>query len=128
MASPSICASRRCRRAGEKVVIRILDSRATVKSLDSSASIRVKPKRSSGCSKTTKDLARHRTDRLGEDDDALLGDQSDQGEGVNIVTVEDPLIPMQGCPVQVQEKAGLTFAARCAHSAAGPQLVLIARL
>jgi len=50
---------------------------------------------------------------LRQNDDALLGDQSDQGEGVNIVTVEDPVgYRMQGIvQVQVQEKAAFTFAA-----------------
>ena len=99
---------------GEKVVIRILDSRATVKSLDSLG---------------FNTDERERIDRLLENHEGVVlvtgptGSgksttlysmiRSIMSEGVNIVTVEDPVeYRMQGIvQVQVQEKAGLTFAA-----------------
>src|SRR5437773_4915863 len=98
---------------GEKVVIRILDSRATVKTLDSLG------------------LSPDEVERIGrllENHEGILLVTGPTGSGktttlytcinqiksggVNIVTVEDPVVyRMQGIvQVQVQEKAGLTFA------------------
>src|SRR3989442_3212925 len=98
---------------GEKVVIRILDSRATVKSLDS---LGLNANETEGVK------------RLLENHEGILLVTGPTGSGktttlyscinlikserVNIVTVEDPVeYRMQGIvQVQVQEKAGLTFA------------------
>jgi type II secretory ATPase GspE/PulE/Tfp pilus assembly ATPase PilB-like protein len=99
---------------GEKVVIRILDSRATVKSLDSL-----------GFNPGERDQINHLlenhegvvlvTGPTGSGKSTTLYSmiRSIMSEGVNIVTVEDPVeYRMQGIvQVQVQEKAGLTFAA-----------------
>jgi type II secretory ATPase GspE/PulE/Tfp pilus assembly ATPase PilB-like protein len=99
---------------GEKVVIRILDSRATVKSLDSLGL-------NSGEAETILRLLDYRegiilvTGPTGSGKTTTLYSCINQikSEGVNIVTVEDPVeYRMQGIvQVQVQEKAGLTFAA-----------------
>jgi type II secretory ATPase GspE/PulE/Tfp pilus assembly ATPase PilB-like protein len=98
---------------GEKVVIRILDSRATVKSLDS---LGLNP----GETEAIKRLLENRegillvTGPTGSGKTTTLYSCINQikSEGVNIVTVEDPVeYRMQGIvQVQVQEKAGLTFA------------------
>ena len=99
---------------GEKVVIRILDSRATVKSLDS---LGLNPGEAEAIKRL---LENHEgillvTGPTGSGKTTTLYSAINQikGEGVNIVTVEDPVeYRMQGIvQVQVQEKAGLTFAA-----------------
>ena len=99
---------------GEKVVIRILDSRATVKSLDS---LGLNPGETEGIIRL---LENHEgillvTGPTGSGKTTTLYSCINQikSEGVNIVTVEDPVeYRMQGIvQVQVQEKAGLTFAA-----------------
>jgi CheY-like chemotaxis protein len=99
---------------GEKVVIRILDSRATVKSLDS---LGLNPGESEAIHRL---LENHEgiilvTGPTGSGKSTTLYSMINmiKGEGVNIVTVEDPVeYRMQGIvQVQVQEKAGLTFAA-----------------
>src|SRR5712664_769299 len=98
---------------GEKVVIRILDSRATVKSLDS---LGLNTNESEGIKRL---LENHEgiilvTGPTGSGKTTTLYSCINQikSEGVNIVTVEDPVeYRMQGIvQVQVQEKAGLTFA------------------
>ncbi|HYT04040.1 MAG TPA: type II/IV secretion system protein [Gemmatimonadales bacterium] len=99
---------------GEKVVIRILDSRATVKSLDSLGL-------NAGETQAIKGLLENHegiilvTGPTGSGKTTTLYSCINQikSEGVNIVTVEDPVeYRMQGIvQVQVQEKAGLTFAA-----------------
>src|SRR3989442_1365005 len=98
---------------GEKVVIRILDSRATVKSLDS---LGLNSNESEGIKRL---LENHEgiilvTGPTGSGKTTTLYSCINQikSEGVNIVTVEDPVeYRMQGIvQVQVQEKAGLTFA------------------
>src|SRR5438128_1883777 len=98
---------------GEKVVIRILDSRATVKSLDS---LGLNPVESEHIKRL---LEYHEgvvlvTGPTGSGKTTTLYSCINQikSEGVNIVTVEDPVeYRMQGIvQVQVQEKAGLTFA------------------
>ncbi len=98
---------------GEKVVIRILDSRATVKSLDSLGL-------NTGETEAIKRLLENHegillvTGPTGSGKTTTLYSCINQikSEGVNIVTVEDPVeYRMQGIvQVQVQEKAGLTFA------------------
>src|SRR6266699_4393582 len=99
---------------GEKVVIRILDSRATVKSLDS---LGLNPQEVEAIKRL---LENHEgillvTGPTGSGKTTTLYSAINQikSEGVNIVTVEDPVeYRMQGIvQVQVQEKAGLTFAA-----------------
>ena len=98
---------------GEKVVVRILDSRATVKSLDS---LGLNPGEAEAI---TRLLENHEgiilvTGPTGSGKTTTLYSmiRQIQSEGVNIVTVEDPVeYRMQGIvQVQVQEKAGLTFA------------------
>jgi type II secretory ATPase GspE/PulE/Tfp pilus assembly ATPase PilB-like protein/CheY-like chemotaxis protein len=98
---------------GEKVVIRILDSRATVKSLDS---LGLNAGEAEGIIRL---LENHEgillvTGPTGSGKTTTLYSCINQikSEGVNIVTVEDPVeYRMQGIvQVQVQEKAGLTFA------------------
>src|SRR6059036_1463858 len=95
---------------GEKVVVRVLDSRATVKSLDG---LGLNPDEIQGI----KRLLEFRegiilvTGPTGSGKTTTLYSCINliKSEGVNIVTVEDPVeYRMQ---VQVQEKAGLTFAA-----------------
>ncbi len=99
---------------GEKVVIRILDSRATVKSLDT---LGLNPGEADAIKRL---LENHEgillvTGPTGSGKTTTLYSAINQikSEGVNIVTVEDPVeYRMQGIvQVQVQEKAGLTFAA-----------------
>jgi type II secretory ATPase GspE/PulE/Tfp pilus assembly ATPase PilB-like protein/ActR/RegA family two-component response regulator len=99
---------------GEKVVIRILDSRATVKSLDS---LGLNPGEIEAIMKL---LEYHEgiilvTGPTGSGKTTTLYSMINQikSEGVNIVTVEDPVeYRIQGIvQVQVQEKQGLTFAA-----------------
>jgi type II secretory ATPase GspE/PulE/Tfp pilus assembly ATPase PilB-like protein len=98
---------------GEKVVIRILDSRATVKSLDGLGL-------NAGEIEAIKRLLENHegillvTGPTGSGKTTTLYSCINQikSEGVNIVTVEDPVeYRMAGIvQVQVQEKAGLTFA------------------
>ncbi|HXM38324.1 MAG TPA: type II/IV secretion system protein [Gemmatimonadales bacterium] len=97
---------------GEKVVIRILDSRATVKSLESlgfnpgeTAAINQLLQNHEGVILVTGPTGSGKTTTLY----SMI--RQIQTEGVNIVTVEDPVeYRMQGIvQVQVQEKAGLTF-------------------
>src|SRR5256884_617047 len=99
---------------GEKVVIRILDSRATVKTLDSLGlnpdeveSLRRLLENHEGILLVTGPTGSGKTTTLYSCINQI------KSEGVNIVTVEDPVeYRMQGIvQVQVQEKAGLTFAA-----------------
>ncbi|HTR22179.1 MAG TPA: ATPase, T2SS/T4P/T4SS family [Gemmatimonadales bacterium] len=99
---------------GEKIVIRILDSRATVKSLDS---LGLNPAETEAIKRL---LENHEgiilvTGPTGSGKTTTLYSVLNQikSEGVNIVTVEDPVeYRMQGIvQVQVQEKTGLTFAA-----------------
>jgi type II secretory ATPase GspE/PulE/Tfp pilus assembly ATPase PilB-like protein/CheY-like chemotaxis protein len=99
---------------GEKVVIRILDSRVTVTSLDS---LGLNPGEGEAIKRL---LENHEgiilvTGPTGSGKTTTLYSAINQikSEGVNIVTVEDPVeYRMQGIvQVQVQEKAGLTFAA-----------------
>src|SRR5438876_1239080 len=98
---------------GEKVVIRILDSRATVKSLES---LGLNANETDGIKRL---LENHEgiilvTGPTGSGKTTTLYSCINQikSEGVNIVTVEDPVeYRMPGIvQVQVQEKAGLTFA------------------
>ncbi|MGH7570164.1 MAG: GspE/PulE family protein, partial [Gemmatimonadales bacterium] len=98
---------------GEKVVIRILDSRATVKSLDSlglnpgeSEAIRRLLENHEGIVLVTGPTGSGKTTTLYSAINLI------KSEGVNIVTVEDPVeYRITGIvQVQVQEKAGLTFA------------------
>ncbi len=99
---------------GEKVVIRVLDSRATVKSLES---LGLNP----GEADIIKQLLENHegiilcTGPTGSGKTTTLYSAINliKSEGVNIVTVEDPVeYRMQGIvQVQVQEKTGLTFAA-----------------
>jgi type II secretory ATPase GspE/PulE/Tfp pilus assembly ATPase PilB-like protein/ActR/RegA family two-component response regulator len=99
---------------GEKVVIRILDSRATVKTLDS---LGLNPPEVEAIQKL---LQYHEgiilvTGPTGSGKTTTLYSMINQikSEGVNIVTVEDPVeYRIPGIvQVQVQEKQGLTFAA-----------------
>src|SRR5213075_585920 len=99
---------------GEKVVIRILDSRATVKSLDS---LGLNTNETEGIKRL---LENHEgillvTGPTGSGKTTTLYSCINQikSEGVNIVTVEDPVeYRMQGIvQVQVQEKVGLSVAA-----------------
>ncbi|MGE5759341.1 MAG: GspE/PulE family protein, partial [Gemmatimonadota bacterium] len=99
---------------GEKVVIRILDSRATVKSLDTLGLL------ANETEAITKLLQFHEgiilvTGPTGSGKTTTLYGMINQikSEGVNIVTVEDPVeYRVPGIvQVQVQEKTGLTFAA-----------------
>ena len=99
---------------GEKVVIRILDSRATVKSLDS---LGLNPGEGDAIKRL---LENHEgiilvTGPTGSGKTTTLYSAINmiKSEGVNIVTVEDPVeYRIQGIvQVQVQEKSGLTFAA-----------------
>ena len=99
---------------GEKVVIRILDSRATVKTLDS---LGLNPNE---VEHVLKLLEFHEgiilvTGPTGSGKTTTLYSMINQikSEGVNIVTVEDPVeYRIPGIvQVQVQEKTGLTFAA-----------------
>ncbi len=100
---------------GEKVVIRILNQRATVLTLESLGHALGRAGGDQEAAEPQgRDHPRHRADRLGQDDDALLRLRLVQSEGVNIVTVEDPVEYRLGeniVQVQVHEKAGLTFAA-----------------
>jgi type II secretory ATPase GspE/PulE/Tfp pilus assembly ATPase PilB-like protein len=98
---------------GEKVVIRILDSRATVKSLESlgfnaneTDSVKRLLENHEGIILVTGPTGSGKTTTLYSCINQI------KSEGVNIVTVEDPVeYRMQGIvQVQVQEKAGLTFA------------------
>jgi type II secretory ATPase GspE/PulE/Tfp pilus assembly ATPase PilB-like protein/ActR/RegA family two-component response regulator len=98
---------------GEKVVIRILDSRATVKSLDSLGmiageveAINALLQNHEGIILVTGPTGSGKTTTL------YSAIRQIQSEGVNIVTVEDPVeYRIAGIvQVQVQEKAGLTFA------------------
>ncbi|HEX4560567.1 MAG TPA: type II/IV secretion system protein [Gemmatimonadales bacterium] len=98
---------------GEKVVVRILDSRATVKSLDmlglnagEAEAINNLLENHEGIILVTGPTGSGKTTTLY----SMI--RQIQSEGVNIVTVEDPVeYRMQGIvQVQVQEKAGLTFA------------------
>ncbi len=99
---------------GEKVVIRVLDSSRTVLSLDSlgfndeeSAGIRSLLENRDGIILVTGPTGSGKTTTL------YSAIRHVQSEGVNIVTVEDPVeYRLQGIvQVQVHEKAGLTFAA-----------------
>src|SRR5881409_2886244 len=98
---------------GEKVVIRVLDSRATVKSLDSlglntdeTEAIKRLLEYHEGIVLVTGPTGSGKTTTLYSCINQI------RSEGVNIVTVEDPVeYCMPGIvQVQVQEKAGLTFA------------------
>ncbi len=98
---------------GEKVVVRVLDSSQTVLSLDSLGLSREE-------SQSVKELLANRDGVIlvtgptgsGKTTTLYSAIRHVQSEGVNIVTVEDPVeYRMQGIvQVQVHEKAGLTFA------------------
>ena len=99
---------------GEKVVIRILDARATVKTLESlglepgdHTALLALLENHEGIILVTGPTGSGKTTTLYSCINHI------KSEGVNIVTVEDPVeYRMQGIvQVQVQEKAGLTFAA-----------------
>ena len=117
---------------GEKVVIRILDSRATVKSLES---LGLNPGEADAIKRL---LENHEgillvTGPTGSGKTTTLYSAINQikSEGVNIVTVEDPVeYRMQGIvQVQVQEKAGLTFAAALRSiSRQDPNVVLVGEI
>src|SRR5256712_562364 len=98
---------------GEKVVIRVLDSRATVKSLDSLGLNPVESEHIRGLLESHEGIILV-TGPTGSGKTTTLYSCINQikSEGVNIVTVEDPVeYRMPGIvQVQVQEKAGLTFA------------------
>src|SRR5438445_11757934 len=117
---------------GEKVVIRILDSRATVKSLDSLGlnaneieAIKALLENHEGILLVTGPTGSGKTTTLYSCINLI------KSEGVNIVTVEDPVeYRMQGIvQVQVQEKAGLTFASALRSILRqGPNVVLIGEI
>src|SRR5713101_378491 len=98
---------------GEKVVIRVLDSRATVKSLDSLGLNPIESEHIRGLLESHEGIILV-TGPTGSGKTTTLYSCINQikSEGVNIVTVEDPVeYRMPGIvQVQVQEKAGLTFA------------------
>ena len=117
---------------GEKVVIRILDSRATVKSLESlgfnpgeTEAITALLQNHEGVILVTGPTGSGKTTTLY----SMI--RQIQTEGVNIVTVEDPVeYRMQGIvQVQVQEKAGLTFgsALRSIHRQ-DPNVILVGEI
>ncbi len=99
---------------GEKVVIRVLDSRATVKSLEG---LGLSPEETDGIKRLLQfhDGILLVTGPTGSGKTTTLYACINEikSEGVNIVTVEDPVeYRMPGLvQVQVQEKTGLTFAA-----------------
>src|SRR5438034_6086364 len=117
---------------GEKIVIRILDSRATAKSLDS---LGLNPGEGDAIKRL---LENHEgillvTGPTGSGKTTTLYSAINQikGEGVNIVTVEDPVeYRMAGIvQVRVQEKAGLTFAAaRRSILRQDPNVVLVGEI
>src|SRR5438445_3065422 len=99
---------------GEKVVIRILDSRATVKSLDS---LGLNTNETEGSRRLLENhegiLLGNGPTGSGKTTTLYSAINQIKSEGVNIVTVEDPVEYRMAGIVQgqVQEKAGLTFAA-----------------
>jgi type II secretory ATPase GspE/PulE/Tfp pilus assembly ATPase PilB-like protein/ActR/RegA family two-component response regulator len=99
---------------GEKVVIRILDSRATVMSLDGLGLLPAEVERMSHLAALREGIVLV-TGPTGSGKTTTLYSmlRQIQARGVNIVTVEDPVeYKLQGIvQVQVNEKAGLTFAA-----------------
>src|SRR5882762_8825233 len=117
---------------GEKVVIRILDSRATVKSLES---LGFNPGETEAI---TALLQNHEgvilvTGPTGSGKTTTLYSMINQikTEGVNIVTVEDPVeYRMQGIvQVQVQEKAGLPLgSALRSIPPQGPNVILVGEI
>src|SRR5437016_5597388 len=98
---------------GDRVVIRILDARAPVKSLDSLLAMPVRREVSERLLENHEGIILV-TGPTGSGKTTTLYSCINQikGEGVNIVTVEDPVeYRMAGIvQVQTQEKAGLTFA------------------
>lgn len=100
--------------AGEKVVIRILDSRSTVLSLENLGLTGIEAERVQGLINLREGIVLV-TGPTGSGKTTTLYSAlgTIQGRGVNIVTVEDPVeYKMQGVvQVQVNEKAGLSFAA-----------------
>jgi type II secretory ATPase GspE/PulE/Tfp pilus assembly ATPase PilB-like protein/CheY-like chemotaxis protein len=99
---------------GEKVVIRILDQRATVLSLDSLGLLPDEHERIQALLQAREGIVLV-TGPTGSGKTTTLYSmlRAVQGRGVNIVTVEDPVeYRLQGIvQVQVNEKAGLTFPA-----------------
>ena len=99
---------------GEKVVIRILDSRATVLSIDGLGLSAREQERLQGLLNLREGIVLV-TGPTGSGKTTTLysGLRTIQTRGVNIVTVEDPVeYKLNGIvQVQVNEKAGLTFAA-----------------
>ena len=99
---------------GEKVVIRILDSRATVLSIDGLGLSPREQERLQGLLNLREGIVLV-TGPTGSGKTTTLysGLRTIQSRGVNIVTVEDPVeYKLNGVvQVQVNEKAGLTFAA-----------------
>ena len=101
---------------GEKVVIRILNAKATVLSLDSLGMSRGRARQRSRTLLNNKEGIVLVTGPTGSGKTTTLYSalRMVQSEGVNIVTVEDPVEYRLGkgiVQVQVHEKAGLTFAA-----------------
>ena len=103
---------------GEKVVMRILDKgQALLQPRRARASC---PSRSSRFESSLPQAVRHdprdRPDRFGEVDDALRDAQQLNEPDRNIITVEDPVeYRLPGInQVQINPKAGLTFAVRAA--------------
>jgi hypothetical protein len=100
---------------GEKLVIRILNAKATVLSLDS---LGLQKDEQTTMAKLLQNkegiLLVTGPTGVGKDHDAVRGHcVRSRAEGVNIVTVEDPVEYRLGSnivQVQVNEKAGLTFA------------------
>ncbi len=99
---------------GEKVVIRILDSRSTVMTLDGLGMAPREKERLNGLLNLREGIVLV-TGPTGSGKTTTLysGLRTIQARGVNIVTVEDPVeYKLNGVvQVQVNEKAGLTFAA-----------------
>ena len=100
--------------AGEKVVIRILDSRSTVMTLEGLGLSAKEQERLGGLLNLREGIVLV-TGPTGSGKTTTLysGLRTIQARGVNIVTVEDPVeYKLNGVvQVQVNEKAGLTFAA-----------------
>jgi type II secretory ATPase GspE/PulE/Tfp pilus assembly ATPase PilB-like protein len=116
---------------GEKVVIRVLDTRAAAPSIHSLGFDPVDRERIVGLLDAREGIdPRHRPTGSGKTTTLYAALREVQRRGVNVVTVEDPVeYRMPGVvQVQVHEKAGLTFATRCVHPAPGPDVVLVGEI
>ena len=106
---------------GERVVLRLLDQDAA--RLDLTAlgmSDATLPLRSPD-PRAARHPARHRPDRLRQDDDALCGAVAAQRGSVNIMTVEDPIeYALDGVDADARSTraSGSLSRARCARSCA----------